>query len=346
MKPAPIPENEKARQDSLERMAILSTPRETDLDRIVELARTLFRSRIALFTLVDNNRQWFKTKFGLSDSETPRDISFCGHAILSDAPLIVENASEDVRFADNPLVTGNPRIRFYAGQPIRNTEGYRIGTLCLIDSIPRSVTLAEVEMLGNLGKVLEAALAVREERLDWRDDFQVLRESSDQLVDPGTGVWSRTGFERMLEGELARAKRNNTPIAMATIGIDGLSTPMNGETGLNVASAERVASDILIALFRAYDILARVNDGVFSVILPGVGEETLPVIGSRILGAIEQRGLVPKDLIGSHQMTVSIGLTSLHPETATEKQLQTMWSDTYTAMIKASTLGGDQFVPV
>ncbi|MFM5486675.1 GAF domain-containing protein, partial [Aeromonas veronii] len=113
-----VPDNERLRLDALRRLAILDSPAEERFDRITRMARNMFDVPIALVSLVDENRQWFKSCCGLPVLETPRDISFCGHAILGEELFVVEDAAQDPRFSDNPLVTGEPHIRFYAGHPL------------------------------------------------------------------------------------------------------------------------------------------------------------------------------------------------------------------------------------
>ncbi|WLD11351.1 PP2C family protein-serine/threonine phosphatase [Planctellipticum variicoloris] len=130
---APIPAHETERLAELRALKILDSPREDRFDILVRLARHMFRVPIAYIALVDAERQWFKAQEGLDVDETPRSISFCGHAINQDGPLIVRDALLDSRFADNPLVTGGPRVRFYAGHPLSGPTGYKVGTLCLVD---------------------------------------------------------------------------------------------------------------------------------------------------------------------------------------------------------------------
>ncbi|NHH99192.1 PAS domain-containing protein [Oceanimonas sp. MB9] len=137
MKMPPLPDNELQRLRALQRTRLLDTGAESRFDRLTQVAQHSFQVDIALVSLVDSERQWFKSAQGLDACETARDISFCGHAILNDRILVVEDALEDERFFDNPLVTEAPHIRFYAGAPLRSADGYHLGTLCVIDSRPR-----------------------------------------------------------------------------------------------------------------------------------------------------------------------------------------------------------------
>jgi PAS domain S-box-containing protein len=147
----PKPEDEAKRLAALRALKILDTPAEERYDRITRIAQKLFDVPIALVSLVDAERQWFKSRVGLDVIETPRDISFCGHAVLQSDSLVVPDATTDQRFFDNPLVTGNPKIRFYAGQPLRDVDGNKLGTLCLIDRRPRMLDDGQMQLLHDLG---------------------------------------------------------------------------------------------------------------------------------------------------------------------------------------------------
>ncbi len=149
-----IPDNEPDRLAALRELLILDTPPEERLDKIVHFASVEFNVPIALVSLVDSNRQWFKARVGLDACETSREISFCGHAILQSDILLIPDALADPRFADNPLVTGGPLIRFYAGAPLVLPSGFAIGTLCLIDTKPRTLDLVEMTILSSLRDLL------------------------------------------------------------------------------------------------------------------------------------------------------------------------------------------------
>ncbi|MHA7808972.1 MAG: PAS domain S-box protein [Marinobacter adhaerens] len=155
MKAPEIPSEEVERQAALERTGLLDTEPEERFDRYTRMARKAFRVPIALVSLVDENRQWFKSCQGLAASETAREVSFCGHAILDSGILIVEDTLEDPRFAGNPLVTGAPNIRFYAGAPLHNSEGFRLGTLCLIDQTPRTFDKEDQSLLREIADCVE-----------------------------------------------------------------------------------------------------------------------------------------------------------------------------------------------
>ncbi|WP_051244688.1 GAF domain-containing protein [Azohydromonas australica] len=150
MTPAPIPAEEQERLAALRALLILDTPPEERFDRVVRFAADEFDCPIALVSLIDENRQWFKARVGLEVCETGRDISFCGHAVVRESIFVIEDASADERFADNPLVTGAPFIRFYAGAPLAARDGQRVGTLCLIDTKPRQLDATDLGILASL----------------------------------------------------------------------------------------------------------------------------------------------------------------------------------------------------
>lgn len=161
MPPAPLPIDEQQRLEALERYAVLDTPSEQQFDRVARLAANIIGAPIALVSLVDECRQWFKARVGLSVEETPRDLAFCAHAILGDEVFVVPDAASDPRFQDNPLVTGDLGIRFYAGAPLRTHDGFKLGTLCVIDHSPREMDKASLQVLTDLSALVVDELELR-----------------------------------------------------------------------------------------------------------------------------------------------------------------------------------------
>ncbi len=155
MKTIPLPSNEEFRLEALHGLCLLDTPPEERFDRLTRLAQKLFHVPIALISLVDHERQWFKSCQGLDVKQTSKEISFCGHTILGDETMIIRNALEDERFCNNPLVLGPPNIRFYAGYPLRSSDGFKIGTFCLIDNKVRNLADEELNIFEDLAKAAQ-----------------------------------------------------------------------------------------------------------------------------------------------------------------------------------------------
>ena len=194
---APIPENDAARLADLRRHGLLDTGADPAFDDLATIAADVFEMPIALVSLVDRERQWLKSKVGLGVDETPRAPSFCGHTICGDAPLVVPDAWLDPRFHDNPLVVGQPGIRFYAGAPVVSAAGFALGTLCLIDTKPRAFGEAEVRRLTLLARQVSRQadlhrIGVEAERASRRDEL--------------TGLPNRRDLVERLEGHLRRQR--------------------------------------------------------------------------------------------------------------------------------------------
>ena len=156
------PVDEAARLEALHRLNVLDTEPEERFDRLTAFAAQEFDVPTALVSLIDDDRQWFKSRVGVDSCETPRSISFCGHAILQDDIMVVPNVNQDERFIGNPLVTGEPYIRFYAGAPLKLPNGHNVGTLCLIDSKPRTLDDIDLAILGSLRDLAVEELVRRE----------------------------------------------------------------------------------------------------------------------------------------------------------------------------------------
>lgn len=170
MAPMPMPIQEVARVAALQKYAILDTDPEQAFDDLTLLASYVCRTPIALISLVDENRQWFKSKVGLDVSETSREVAFCSRAILQNDVFIVPDTLQDERFRDNPLVVSEPGIRFYAGAPLITDEGYALGTLCVIDRTPREISPDQKDALRALSRLVLA-------QLEFRRNLMLLKEA-------------------------------------------------------------------------------------------------------------------------------------------------------------------------
>jgi GAF domain-containing protein len=165
MKP-PIPDNESARLKALHDLEILDTKEERVFDGLTSLAAYICKTPVALISLIDSDRQWFKARHNLSETETSRDLSFCAHAILQNETFTVPDATLDERFADNPFVTAENGVRFYAGAPVTTTEGYKLGTVCVVDQVPRELSAGQLAALKELSFQVASQIELRKRLKD------------------------------------------------------------------------------------------------------------------------------------------------------------------------------------
>ena len=191
----PIPRNEPQRLAALERHQILDTLPEDEFDDITLLASQICHTPIALISLVDSDRQWFKSKIGLSVSETSRDIAFCAHAIMQQELFIVPDASKDKRFTKNPLVTAEPKIRFYAGAPLLSSDNHALGTLCVLDKVPRELTSGQKEALRILSRSVMARLEMRQRIRELEETQRETSIGKEPRKKPARNRCSREGVQ-------------------------------------------------------------------------------------------------------------------------------------------------------
>ena len=266
------PADEAERISTLRALNILDTSPEERFDRLTRLAKRLFGVPIALVSLVDEDRQWFKSRQGLSASETPRDVSFCGHAILGSDVFLIPDAAQDPRFHDNPLVTDAPFVRFYAGCPLTVPNGSRLGTLCLIDREPREFSEEDLDLLRDLARMAEQELAA------------VQLATMDEL----TMLSNRRGFETLSLHALGLCRRLQKPASLLFFDLD-LFKQINDRFGH--AEGDRALtsfSRLLQHTFRESDVLARLGGDEFAVLLTNAGADQVGISLSRLQQAVDE----------------------------------------------------------
>ncbi len=250
---APKPDNEAQRLDALRLLGLLDTPAEERFDRFTRLARRVFQAPVAAISLIDEDRQWFKSKLGLAVEATPRELSFCAHTILEEQGLIVPDTLEDVRFSANPLTIGEPNIRFYAGYPISLNNQLAVGTLCIMDTQPRPFTEVDLQLLVDLARMVEDEMALH----------------NMATVDELTGLSNRRGFLNIGEHAIAMCRRMHRPATLMFFDLDGFKA-VNDSHGH--AEGDRVLQEIgriLLREFRHSDVIARLGGDEFCVLLTG-----------------------------------------------------------------------------
>ncbi len=323
-----VPPNEAERLAELDSFEILDTLSEQAYDDITLLASQICDCPIALVSLVDQERQWFKSRVGLEAEETPRDLAFCAHAILEpDELLMVADATRDERFASNPLVTDEPSIRFYAGAPLKTSQGHALGTLCVIDRVARELGPDQVRALEALSRQVMAQLELRrtvarleqhvaerrryERHLErYRRELEEVnaRLAEQSVTDPLTGLHNRRALMEKLDRECERARRYSLPLALALLDVDAFKAyndSFGHPTGDRVL--EQLAG-VLQRMRRSGDFVARHGGEEFAMILANTGLEGASFAAERIRRAVEEAEWPQR------QVTVSVGIAVLEPE--------------------------------
>lgn len=306
MKKPQLPADEGERLEALESLGILYSPSEERFDRITKLACKVFDVPMALVSLVASECQWFKSSQGISAAETPREISFCGHAIHGEDALVIPDAAVDPRFEDNPLVTGPPNIRFYAGHPIEY-QGRKLGTLCLIDDQPRSFSMSDREDLKSLALWVQneiSVTALSQSQLELLKELGVSRRQN--MLDPLTKTWNRAGLDELLFKEYSRARREQASVSIMLAGVENIDE-INKVA--NHGSADLVLMEVaqrVRAAIRPQDVLGRVDENQFLVYLGDCFSNAAAGIGQRVLARVTEDPLEAGEYSG--EVTISIGI--------------------------------------
>jgi diguanylate cyclase (GGDEF)-like protein len=291
----PIPANEISRLQAVYAYDILDTLPEVDFDTITRIASMALKVPAAVIGLMDSDRLWFKSQLGLGVTELDRQIAFCAHAIMApNELLVVENMLEDKRFQNNPLVTQAPNLRFYAGAPLINLQGYALGTIAVADTVPRRFTPQEGEILKDFSKLVVSTLEHRSKA----SKYQKLA-----LTDQLTGLPNRSNFERTLDLQIAHSSRTGEPFSLFYMDLNQFK--MVNDTYGHAAGDEVLArvAQAMLSQLRAGDMLARLGGDEFGMIVRGSAEETSQPLMQRI------SEVVAKPIMLSNGKQVSIGIS-------------------------------------
>jgi diguanylate cyclase (GGDEF)-like protein len=305
------PRNEAERLHALRTLKILDTDQEERFDRVTRMAKRMFGVNISLVSLVDEDRQWFKSKQGLEASETPRDISFCGHAINQNELFIIPDTFEDERFYDNPLVTGLLNIRFYAGYPLQIKEGLNIGTLCLIDSEPQHLENEDQQLLKDLGAMVE----------------QEIRSIQMATIDDLTLISNRRGLSALSEHTLKVCRRKNMMASLILFDLNKFK-PINDEYGHDEGDyALTQFADVMRDVFRESDVIGRLGGDEFVVML---GDTTPVQTQSALLRFDHALKAKNREINKPYNIEYSAGVSVTPPDE--EKSLEQMLAEADKAM--------------
>lgn len=261
---------EEKRLSALRQYEILDTPPEQSFDRITRLARAVFDAPVALITLVDRDRLWFKSKLGLNLAELPREKSFCNETIRHNGHFIVRDAEHDVRFRKFPLVSGDAHIRFYAGIPLQTPDGFNIGTLSVMDREPRDILPSQTELLDDLARITIDELELRQ------------LASADSL----TGALNRRTFIAEAERETARSARYGNPLSFIMFDLDHCGE-INQRYGYPTGdSVLRALIATCRAQLRATDYLGRMGGQHFAICMPETFHDHATIVAERLRQAM------------------------------------------------------------
>jgi diguanylate cyclase (GGDEF)-like protein len=312
LEPPPVAvSREERRLASLREYEIVDTPSEPRFDRVARMAAHVMQAPIALISLLDDMRQWVKAAHGMALTDLPLRSSFCAHAIESRQVTVIEDAIRDPRFFSNPLVTRAPHARFYAGAPLRNWQGYNLGTLCVIDRQARQVGPAQKHLLQEL-----AAMVVDE--LETRRAMLELRRLA--TTDPLTGIHNRRQFLHLAEKEVTRAGRYGQPICLLMLDIDRFKR-INDTHGHDAGDRAIMATvNAIRGLLRPEALFGRLGGEEFAILLPQADLAAALIAAERCRHAVRRLRLTTD--VADIGFTISIGLTTVDAESGLTVALQ------------------------
>jgi diguanylate cyclase (GGDEF)-like protein len=346
-----IPVDEARRLTALHATRLLGSAPEEAFDRITRMAARLLHAPTALVSLVDKDVQWFKSRCGFEGTETARDISFCGHAILEHEPLVVSDASKDPRFCRNPMVTGEDHVRFYVGVPLYSVDRMPIGTLCVIDREPRELGAEELDMLRDLARMVEQLIHHRQlaGAAQALHSHVLLDSGNPELAaaagqvefllnhDQLTGLSNRQALLRTIGEGLETWREQGMQTLVASINLDKFKR-LNESLGHHAGDQALVSITwSLQSVLRPEDLLARVGNDEFMVLLPGLGDDSVARDRLRqIMQAVHREFKAPA---GAIPLTCSIGY-AIFPQDGDSADV--LMNNATLATRRAKLMGGGQ----
>lgn len=306
---------EELRLSALAEYRILDTADDPAFDEIAEVASVICEAPIAVINFIDCDRQWFKSVKGLAVRETPLDVSICVHAILQPGLFVVPDTLDDPRFANNPLVTGDPGLRFYAGALLESRDGYPLGTLCVLDYQPRELNERQLFALQALANQVMAHLELMRTHREQKKLIAELEAVREELAerastDPLTGLLNRRAFEQRLAQEVALIKRGAPAAAILVLDLDHFKR-VNDDFGHQVGDRVLVRfAELCGEVFRQADVVARWGGEEFIVLMP---RTTLKQANRAAERVRKQLARIPfkVEAVERLRVTVSIGISEL-----------------------------------
>ena len=274
MKAPPIPLDEDERLRTLQSLNILDSSPEERFDRYTRLAASIFDVPVALVSLVDDSRQWFKSAVGLDARETPRSVSVCGHTILQNNILVIEDLSKDTRFHDNPLITHDPNIRFYAGVPLKPINNHALGSFCIIDYKPRKLTQKDIDNLTDIASMVSDELII--------------------FLDELTGLTNRRGFNLLAQSVLSTAQRTSKVLSLIMLDLDKFKA-INDEYGHQEGDrALSIFAHCMKEVFRESDVVSRTGGDEFCILLSNTSKADAEIGLERLEDLMAEQNAKPE----------------------------------------------------
>ena len=295
MKHPDLPANEKQRLQALHALKLLDTKAEERYDRLTRMASRSFNVPTSILSLVDQDRQWSKSCAGPNIPECDRASSFCGHAILGNEIYVIEDALADDRFKDNPHVIGDPYYRFYAGAPLRNANGFKMGTLCILDHVPRSMQDEDLSMLRDLARMAE----------------REFHNSELGTIDELTRISNRRGFISLTKNRIRLCAREQVPLSIVFFDLNNLAHIKERFGNPEGDLAVKAFSDLMCRSFRDSDVFARVGGDEFAVLLTNASDIFATKIIKRFRSLVETYN---REAIRGYDISFKDGIVSVANE--------------------------------